>query len=507
MDVSSSMAAFPGYLTPVDLIRLKLTIDGELNTSAQIKNLIIADTRSQAKQDIQTGINYYRGEHDIRNREITYWDGVTQKVDSSKANNKIANPFMKLLVDQKVSYIVGKPITYTCQDKKLEELLNEQLGDWFGDILTQWVQGACNKGIEFIHVYIDEDGELDYAIIPAEQVIPVYDSQFQKKIMYLIRYYVMEVQDENTGVFQQRYKVEWWTKDKVEFFMETSNGYFIPDDTVYPNPRFHWVSFNTIDPTNVEGNSWGRVPFVELPNNDYRRSDLYSIKALIDIYDMAISDWANNLVDIQEAVWKLIGYSGTDLKTFLSDLKTFKAIKLDTDGDAEPLKIEIPYESRENFLKVVEKNIYELGQGVNMGDENLGTASGTALKYRYGGLDLKAHVLIRKLKYSLKYFMWFVIKYINMKNKTNFDPNDIEFTINTSVIVNELERVQELQLSLPMLSKETILANHPLVDNVRKELERIEDGQFDIPTNVGLGRDNLDNTQLNTKVNPQGEGN
>lgn len=480
---ASVATAFPGYLTPVDLIRLKLVIDGQLNTSAHIKDLIISDIRSQAKQDIQAGENYYRGENDIRNRVIKYWNGSAQVQDLTKANNKVIHPFHKLLVDQKVSYILGNPIKFTTDEKKFQDSLNKELGDWWNDIIHQWVLTASNAGVSFLHIYMDENGEFDYAVIPSQQCIPVYDSAFQKEIMYMIRYYVMEIQDQDTGIFVQRYKVEWWDKEKVEYFIEDANGFFIPDDTVYPNPRFHWTSFSTATPENVEGNSWGRVPFIELQNNDFRRGDLYAIKSLIDIYDLAISDWANNLEDIQEAVWALTNYGGADASKFLSDLKTYKVILLDNDGAATPQKIEIPYKAREDFLKVVQDNIYHLGQGVNLNIDSTGRTSGVALKYHYIALDLKSQNLVRKMKYALKDFVWFLTSFINLRDKTKYDPESVRFTFDFAILVNELEKIQEVQSSLGIVSKETLLKNHPFVENVEEELKLIEkenQGQIDL---------------------------
>ena len=53
-----------------------------------------------------------------------------------------------------------------------------------------------------------------------------------------------------------------------------------------------------------------------------------NIKPLIDVYDKVYSGFINDLDDIQELIFVLSGYGGTDLDTFLSDLKNTKLSRL-----------------------------------------------------------------------------------------------------------------------------------------------------------------------------------
>jgi len=471
------------YLTQLDLIKNKLVIDGKLNTSAMIKDLIESDRASEDKKEMNEGVNYYKGVHDITKRKIYYYKNGVKVVDETKTNNKLVNAFHRLLVDQKSAYIIGKGIKFTTEDEDFQNAINDELNDWFQDILAQWIKGASNKGIEYVHLFLDENGKLDYTIIPGEQIIPVYDSQFQKELMYIIRYYIMEVQNQTSGKFEMRYKVEWWDNEKVEFFIETENGHFILDPDEPLNPRYHWIEFNTNKADEIKSNSWGKIPFIALPNNDYSINDLKAIKALIDVYDIVESDFSNNFQDLQDAVYVLKGYQGTDLGQFVNDLRFYKAVKTDEDGGVDSISFEIPYQARKELLDRIENNIYELGQGVNMSDEIIGNASGVALRYKYSGLDLKAGNLIRKLKYALKEFMWFLTKYINMRDGTNYDYEAIRFDFNLSMLINEGELIDNITKSIGLVSKETLLKKHPFVEDVGKEMVLIEkenEGKIDL---------------------------
>ena len=56
------------------------------------------------------------------------------------------------------------------------------------------------------------------------------------------------------------------------------------------------------------------------------------VKDLIDQYDLVVSGFANDLADIQEVIFVLRNYGGEDLNTFLSELKRYKAIKVEGDS-------------------------------------------------------------------------------------------------------------------------------------------------------------------------------
>ena len=97
-------------------------------------------------------------------------------------------------------------------------------------------------------------------------------------------------------------------------------------------------------------------------------------------------------MDIQEIIFILTGYGGTDLAPFLQDLKKYKTVKLDDDGDnihsgIQTLTIDIPVEAREKLLEITRKAIFEQGQGVDPQPEAYGNASGVALKYLYSLLE------------------------------------------------------------------------------------------------------------------------
>jgi SPP1 family phage portal protein len=60
------------------------------------------------------------------------------------------------------------------------------------------------------------------------------------------------------------------------------------------------------------------------------------------------------------------------------------------------------------------------GMGVDPDTDKFGNSpSGVALKFLYSLLDLKCDVLERKMKTSLREFLWFITDYINRMQSKN----------------------------------------------------------------------------------------
>ena len=492
------------YLTQTDITNYLVAKGTEDNYSLILQDLIDDHLSSSALEDMQKADAYYSCRHDIEDKDFrTYYIRSETHTDLNAANNKIAHPFFKLLIDQKTAYVVGNPITFgskTENDNMIDDL-NKILDEDFELILPSWITRASKHGYELLHVYVNENGELDYVVIDAQNCIIVYDSQYEKELIYVIRFYtVTEVNA--SGTEQTLYKVEWWDKKQVTFFSQnTENGNFYLDPEYEINPRGHFKKGQYLNGELIEGTlqwlSWGKVPFCILENNDDKTNDLKSIKKIIDNYDIMVSQFANKLEDLADAIWQLVGYPGTDLAEFRQNLKTFKAISLQEGGNATPITMQIPHEAHNAHLDKLEDNIYIFGQSVDPRKDKFGNSpSGVALRYMYILLDLKANVLIRKLKKALRDLMFFVTEYLKITEGKQYDPNDATFTCNKSILINEFETVQMLQLSKGMISDETVLENHPRVEDVSQEKKRLE-AQKENEPKLDLDKEPIENEEEN----------
>ena len=171
---------------------------GSFTKEEILKNLIDNDLKSDIKAKMAEGVNYYGNKPDILDEDFREYkvDNITY-IDQNKGNKHITNNFQKLLVDQKASYIIGNPVVFEIKNKEMPEEAKEKavsdinniLGEGFEDVCNDLIIGASNKAWETIHVFIDSEGSFKYEIVPSEQIIPIYDTNHEKQINQIIRYY------------------------------------------------------------------------------------------------------------------------------------------------------------------------------------------------------------------------------------------------------------------------------------------------------------------------------
>lgn len=436
--------------------------DSSTQHERMIKVFIDAHDTSKMKE----GVRYYENENDITRRvQYAVIDGVKVE-DPEKANNKIPHGWHKLLVDQKAAYLVGQPINFSADDETLTEFINDYLGEKWDDTANELVVAASNKGKEWLHPFIDEDGEFDFMQIPAEQCIPVYEDKRQKKLSYMIRYYPHVYVDDDT------IRVELWD-DKQTWYYVKVNDKFIPDPSVEINPEPHFTYGTDKE---RKGYGWQRVPFIKFRNNEQEKGDLVYYKQLIDAFDKRVSDNQNTLDEIQELIYILKGYEGENLSEFMQNLKYYKAIKVSEDGGVDTVQSELPIASIDSHLDRLRESIFTFGGGVDVSTDKFGASpSGIALKFLYSLLDMKASVLERKFRVAIQELIWFLCEYLSISNKGDFDFKTVDFTFRPTLMVNELENAQIAQTSAGIISKKTILSNHPWVSDLEQELEYIEE--------------------------------
>lgn len=416
------------------------------------------------------GVRYYLNEPDILKRRIYIFDDNGQRqIDETATNHRVPHNWHKILVDQKVGYLCGKPVVINAEPDEYADLINVYFDEEWDDRLQEIAKNVSNKGVEWLHPYIDAEGNFDYINIPAEQCIPIYDTEYQKELVALIRYYPFWVNGRET------IRAEWWTPEFVTFYIQGGNGQFVmeaAEDGKNPDSHFYY---------NEKGYGWGRVPFVPFKNNEEQLGDLQAYKKLLDVYDYINSDMANDLTDVQKLIYVLSGYEGTSLAEFLVNLRRYRAIKVDDVGGVDTLSAQIPVEAINAFLDRAEENIFLFGQGVNMKTDRFGhSPSGVALKFLNSLLELKANIMARKFAKSIKQFIWFFTEYMGVSDKYTAPEgalDTVSITFSRSMMVHDKEMSEIARDSKGVISDETIVANHPWVENAQLEVDRLKEQQ------------------------------
>lgn len=147
----------------------------------------------------------------------------------------------------------------------------------------------------------------------------------------------------------------------------------------------------------------------------------------------------------------------------------------DASGKVETKQVHLPIEGRIEWLKLLRKDIFHFGMGVDTDSERLGNApSGVSLKFQYAMFNLKINGIIPEIKKALKDFFWFLIEDNNRKKGTEYDVNKLDFKLNMNGITDDMETVNMITASKGIVSEKTLLAQHPFVQDVNSEMEAIK---------------------------------
>lgn len=222
-------------------------------------------------------------------------------------------------------------------------------------------------------------------------------------------------------------------------------------------------------PSNTFRHNLGTVPFIPFQNNNVCSSDLDKIKRLVDSYDKTYSGFVDDLEDIQQVIFVLTNYGGADLKQFLSDLKYYKTIQVESEGSEDKsgvstLTIDIPVEARDKLLDITRKAIFDMGQGIDPQQQGFDNTSGEAMKFLYSLLELKAGLMETEFRQGFGELIRAISRYYSGK-----EPEQIIQTWTRTSIRNDAELVDMCQKSVGVISNKTILKNHPFVENAEDE--------------------------------------
>nr|DAF24324.1 MAG TPA: PORTAL PROTEIN [Caudoviricetes sp.] len=401
----------------------------------------------------EVALRYYLGDNDIMYRKPK--DKCEEPLRN--ADNRIAFNFHSLLVDQKASYMFTAPPLFDAKDDTLNEIIAATLGDGYAKKCKDLCVDASNAGVGWLHYWIDEKKGFCYGVIPSMQVRPVYSLRLEKELEAVLRTYRMV--DDN-GDEWQIYEI--WNDTECQAYRKRAEMF-------QPFDMFSYVNLDGMaEPTNTFRHDFGAVPFIAFPNNNVCSSDLDKIKHLIDSYDKTYSGFVDDLEDIQQVVFVLTNYGGADLKQFLSDLKYYKTIQVESAGSDDKsgvstLTIDIPVEARDKLLDITRKAIFDMGQGIDPQQQGFDNTSGEAMKFLYSLLELKAGLMETEFRSGFGELVRAIGRYYGK------EPEQIVQTWTRTSIRNDAELVDMCQKSVGVISTKTILKNHPFVENAEDE--------------------------------------
>ena len=328
---------------------------------------------SEKRREMETGRRYYFNQNDIKERKRWMIGGSGELIEDLSANNRrISHNFLRKLIDQKAQYLFGRDFSISAKN----EMFAQKLNDIFDPSLRATMKNVCKeavmKGVSWLFCTVEE-GKIGFQKLSSENIIPIED---RGKLTGVLSLYQKECYSGKKREIQTF--AEYWSGDGVETFLY-QNGELIPD--VFTEKRPHFM----ID---GQGYNLRSLPFIPFPYNEEEVPLIHFIKELIDDYDLLKSEDTNTLLENPGALLVLKNYDGTDLGEFRRNLSRYKIVKVSDDGGITVERTPNATSSIMSHLLTDRKDIYELGRGVDTQNEQLGTASGVAMRFLYTDLDL-----------------------------------------------------------------------------------------------------------------------
>lgn len=342
---------------------------------------------------------------------------IPRYAEEKPINNKVNNDFFGEIVDFKVGYFAGEPISYSYSvtEEAEEETGGEKAVEEASKVLTDFLTrnnmfGVDMETTKYASIYgysgrlffVDKEGTERVKPVHGYETIILSDFDISEP-EYAIRYY--KSLDLNGA--------ETWTVD----FYDNKNM------TTYKGN-----SLLSLEAVETKPHLFDYCPLQGIANNKECLGDAEKVLALIDDYDKIISDNSNEIESFVHAML-LVTLLG-DEKIIAEQLQkasqsgTMHITPTGTTQVNEPVKWltkQINDAFTEHHAKRVEDNIYRFSRTPNLNDESFGTASGTALKFRLHGLETKCSTFEANVMNSAQH-MWRVLCSAWTKKGISVDP-------------------------------------------------------------------------------------
>ena len=429
----------------------------------------IARFKASAKRrEMLTGERYYRGQHDVlwKRRQAIGEDGELVEVKNLPNNRVVDNQYKKMVV-QKVNYLVGQPITFQSDNRKFMDELKKLFGRRFMKLLKRIGVDAENEGIVWLYPTYDDDGCLIFKKFKGHEVIPGWRDADHTILDYAIRVYAMI---SYSGTANET------IVEKVEVYDETGIHYFQLDGGhLTPEEPFHEAYFT------VEGEhpfNWTKIPLIPFKRDADEIPLIRNAKSLQDGINDILSNFENNMEeDSRNTILILVNYDGENLGTFRRNLATYGAVKVKTvdgaAGDLKTLQVEVNAENYKVILEIFKKALIENCMGFDAKDDRLGGQPNQMnIQSMYSDIDLDANDMETEFQASFEELLWFIRCHFANTGVGDFDLDTLEIIFNRDLPMVESEVINNIRNSVGILSDETLVAQHPWVDDVQLELER-----------------------------------
>lgn len=363
-----------------------------------------------------------------------------------KPDNRIAVNFAKYIVDTMNGFFIGQPIKITA-DAGAEDVMDYvELLDQYNDQDDQNAELAriCSiygKGYEMY--YNDDKGNVAITYLDPLEAFMIYDDSILERPRAFVRLYKDEDDVVHGSLSDERVVRHFVIKGKI----------------IWEDEKVH---------------EFDGVPATEYRENEEQIGIFEPVMSLINAYNKAISEKANDVDYFADAYLKVLGtYLSEDELSHIRDDRI-----INFDGDTDKVIVEFLQKpngdaTQENLIDRLERLIFQISMVANISDENFGTSSGIALKYKLLAMSNLAKTKERKFASGMnrRYMLIFSNPASSMK------PDDwvkLHYHFTQNFPANVLEEAQIAAQLEGIVSQETQLKTLSIVDDAAGEIEKMD---------------------------------
>lgn len=366
-----------------------------------------------------------------------------------KPDNRIVVNFAKYIVDTMNGFFVGNPIKITVDEgnEKVERFVEmlDQYNDQ--DDNNAELSKTCSifgRGYEMY--YVDDMAMIGITYLTPMEAFMIYDDSLVRKERFFVHTYRDDDNVLHGSVSDDEY---------VRYFHLEGKIVWEEDE-----PKLH---------------GFAGVPAAEYVENEECIGIFEPAMSMINAYNKAISEKANDVDYFADAYLKVLGTAVDDEDA--KYIRSNRIINFEGIGEDNP---EVEFLSKpdadttqENLINRLERLIFQISMVANISDENFGTSSGIAMKYKLQAMSNLEKTKERKFTSGMnrRYRLIFSNPVSGM-DKDDWLKLHYKFTPN--VPANLLEETEIAKNMEGITSHETQLNVLSAVDNVKNELDKIE---------------------------------
>ena len=402
--------------------------------------------------------------HEVKNRYEPLYDAYTSDHEilhdpakpKYKPDNRVVVNFPKYIVDTMNGFFIGNPVKIVAEDEAVSDYVEylDRYNDQ-DDNNAELAKICSIYGNGHEMYYTDEESELCITYLDPKEAFMIYDESIIERPLFFVRRYVDREGFEYGSISDET---------SVRNFKVTGGLRWLDEWTPHYFPG---------------------VPATEYVENGERQGIFEPVMSMVNAYNKAISEKANDVDYFADAYLKVLG-TAID-KDDVQFIRDNRIVNFEGDGSdkiiAEFMEKPNSDTTQENLLERLERLIFQISMVANISDENFGTASGIAMKYKLQSMSNLEKTKERKFAAGMN--RRYQLLFGHPASKVPADAwIQLQYKFTPNIPANLQEEAQIASQLEGITSHETQLKVISAVEDVKGELDKIEEENKEAMTPV-----------------------